>query len=146
MMKKILVATDGSDHAKKAIGFACEIASQNSGTIYLIHVIPLVRFSSQVGWPYAPGEVGSFMDWMRREGEEIIKQAEKEAEAKGVKAVQSYLLEGDPASEILQFAKKNDVDMVVMGTHGGGSAETLLLGSVSHKISHLCTCTCVTVK
>jgi nucleotide-binding universal stress UspA family protein len=145
-MKRILVATDGSDHARKAIDLACDIASKNNATVYLVHVVPLGHLTSQVGWPYAPREVGSFMDWLRREGERIIEQAEKEAEAKGVKTVQSYSLEGDPAREILQFAKKNDVDMVVLGSHGAGSAETLLLGSVSHKISHLSTCTCVTVK
>jgi nucleotide-binding universal stress UspA family protein len=145
-MKRILVATDGSERARKAIDFACDIASRNNATVYLVHVVLLGYLTSQVGWPYAPGEVGSFMDWMRKEGEGIIDQAEKAIEAKGVKTVQSYLLEGDPASEILQFAKKNDVDMVVVGTHGAGGAETLLLGSVSHKISHLSTCTCVTVK
>ena len=145
-MKRILVATDGSDHARKAIDFACDIASKNNATIYLVHVVPLGHLTSQVGWPSAPGEVENFMDWMRREGEGIIEQAGKESEAKGVKTVQSYLLEGDPASEILQFAKENDVDMVVVGTRGAGSAETLLLGSISQKIRHLSPSTCVTVK
>lgn len=56
------------------------------------------------------------------------------------------MLQGDPAQEIIEFSRKNSIDMIVIGSRGAGTVETLLLGSVSHKVCHLANCTCVTVK
>ena len=53
---------------------------------------------------------------------------------------------GDPAERILDCAKREHVDMIVMGTRGLSDLKGLLMGSVSHKVSHLADCACVTVK
>jgi nucleotide-binding universal stress UspA family protein len=53
---------------------------------------------------------------------------------------------GDPVEEIIQFAKNNDIDMIVIGSRGLGKIKGLLLGSVSSKVCHLAECTCVTIK
>ena len=54
--------------------------------------------------------------------------------------------EGHPASEILSCAQDHGVDMIVMGTRGLGGLQELLMGSVSHKVTQLATCPCVTVR
>ena len=56
------------------------------------------------------------------------------------------VLRGDPAQEILKFAKNRKVDMIVMGKGGQGIIKGLLLGSVSRKVCNLAECACVTVK
>ncbi|NIO03028.1 MAG: universal stress protein [Proteobacteria bacterium] len=73
-------------------------------------------------------------DYFRETGVRILREAENEARGRGVKSVESRLIEGDPTQEILEFARKNQVDMIVMGRRGTSPLETLLLGSVSQKV------------
>ena len=79
-------------------------------------------------------------------GSRLMSQAKARARDKGVRNVQTVLEDGDPASAVLRLAKGLHVDMVVMGSRGLGDARGLLLGSVSHKVTHLAECTCVSVK
>ncbi len=139
MLNKILIATDGSDHARKALEYASDIAAKYEATVYLIHVVSPLPSMPEV-------DVQKIQDIQQKIAKEIIEEAEREIKKKGVESYQSTILQGQPAQEIIEFARKNSVDMIVMGSHGAGSVETLLLGSVSHKVSHLADCTCVTVK
>lgn len=140
MLKKILVATDGSDHARKAIEYACDIASKYNAMIYLIHVVNLPS------WVYSEDSFEPVKDHIRKAGKEIIEQAEKKIREKGAKTVQTFLTKGDAADEILQYGEENNVDMIILGSRGASGVKTLLLGSVSHKVCSLADCTCVTVK
>ena len=79
-------------------------------------------------------------------GNRLINAARTRAQAKGVRAVEITLADGDPAETIVDRAKSLDADMIVMGSRGLGAAKGLLIGSVSHKVGHLAECTCVTVK
>ncbi len=139
MLKNILVATDGSDHARKAIGYASDIAAKYKAMIYLIHVVPPMHSVAEV-------DVKKLQDIQQTMAKQIIEEAETEVKKKGVESYQSTILQGQPAREIIEFARKNSVDMIVMGSHGAGKVETLMLGSVSNKVCHLAECTCVTVK
>jgi len=139
MLKKILIATDGSDHARKAIGFASDIATKYKATVYLIHVVPPLHSVAEV-------DVKKIQDNQQKFANQIIEEAEREVKKKGVEGYQSTILQGEPAREIIEFARKNSVDMIVMGSHGAGKVEMLILGSVSNKVCHLANCTCVTVK
>lgn len=139
MLKKILIATDGSDHARKAIGHASDIAAKYKASIYLIHVVPPLHIVAEV-------DVKKLQDNQQKIAKQIIEEAEREVKKKGVESYQSTILQGQPAREILDFARENNVDMIVMGSHGAGKVEMLMLGSVSNKVCHLADCTCVTVK
>ncbi len=140
MIEKILVPTDGSDHARKAIEFASDIALKYKAMVHLIHVVfPLP--SMLEGY-----DVQKIEDRQQRVAQEIMGDAEREIKKKGVETYQMTILEGNPAQEIISFARKNSVDMIVLGSHGAGKAEMLMLGSVSHKVCHLADCNCVTVK
>jgi nucleotide-binding universal stress UspA family protein len=79
-------------------------------------------------------------------GNRLLDQARVRAGDKGVRTVVGLLEAGDPAPTILRVAQDQGVGMIVMGSRGLGDAKGLLLGSVSHKVAHLATCTCVTVK
>ncbi len=146
MPKKILVATDGSAHAKKAIGHASDIAAKYNAALYLIHVVSTLHAASMSPREYDEATIEALINQMRRAGETIIREAEAEARGKGVRVVETLLTEGDPTNEILRSAREHDVDMIVMGSRGVGSVETFLLGSVSHRVCHSAECTCVTVK
>jgi nucleotide-binding universal stress UspA family protein len=139
LIKRILVATDGSDHANKAIEIASDIAQKYDATIVLLHVVDLL---TQRRMALYAEDVGGYF---REAGVRILREAEKEVREKGVKSVESRLIEGDPTQEILEFARKNQVHMIVMGRRGTSPLETLLLGSVSQKVCHLAESTCMTV-
>jgi len=72
--------------------------------------------------------------------------AERVCRDKRVKAVELAVEEGNPAQLILDCAKRTEADMIVMGSRGLGNLRGMLMGSVSHKVSPLAECTCVTVK
>lgn len=84
--------------------------------------------------------------YLQKVGEGIIAAAEKEAKDKGVKEFQSRVIQGDPAEEIINFAREKGVDMIMLGSRGLGQVKGMLLGSVSNKVCHVADCTCVTVR
>ena len=76
----------------------------------------------------------------------VLADAEAAIRAKGVAEVEAVVEQGDTAQHILDKAAQSGADMIVMGSRGLGGLAGLLMGSVSQKINHLATCTCVTVR
>lgn len=148
MIRKILVPTDGSEHGRKAVEYASDIALKYNAEIYLMHVVHetkipegLIEFMREEHVEESPSYV-----YLQTVGKKILGEAEEEVKEAGVKEVHSVVVQGDPAEQVIKFAKENGVDTVVMGSRGLGTLESMFLGSVSHKVSHLAPCTCVTVK
>jgi nucleotide-binding universal stress UspA family protein len=79
-------------------------------------------------------------------GHRLLDRARTRAGDKGARTAASLLEAGDPAPTILRVARDQGVGTIVLGSRGLGDAKGLLLGSVSHKVAHLASCTCVTVK
>lgn len=70
---------------------------------------------------------------LKHEGDEAIKIVEEQAKRDGVD-VRKWILEGQPAKEILKLAEEESVDIIVMGTLGRSGIEKFLLGSVADKV------------
>jgi len=150
MITTILVPIDGSDHAAKAMEFAGDIGQKYGAHIILLHVI------SDKGRWRVPEELREYADLehvqiTEREAllgvaNQILQRAEEVMRDKGLTDVETLLEDGRAATVILKMAKAKGVDLIIMGSRGLGDAQSLLLGSVSHTVSHLSECTCVTVK
>ncbi len=148
MVKKILVPTDGSEHARRAIDLASDIALQYDAMVYILHVVAESTIPDEV-LEYI--RVEKLEDppervYLQKIGEGIIAAAEREARNKGLKEVQSVVVPGDPAEAIINFAREKGVDMIMIGSRGLGQVKGMLLGSVSSKVCHVADCTCMTVK
>lgn len=78
--------------------------------------------------------------------ERILTQARQKAEKRGVVDIRTLIEEGDPVEQILACAKREDADLIVLGSRGLSDLKGLLMGSVSHQVCQLATCTCITVK
>ena len=148
MLRKILVPTDSSAHAQKAIDFACDLALKYGAMLYVMHVVSesdvpewVQEYIKAEGIKEPPQSV-----YLEKIGQRIIELAEKQIKEKGVEKFRSMVDLGNPAEKITEFARKNDVDMIVMGSRGLSEVKGLLLGSVSHKVCNMAKCTCVTVK
>jgi nucleotide-binding universal stress UspA family protein len=148
MAQTILVATDGSDHARRAVIMAAALAGIYDAKLILLHVLPDVVNEN------IPGHLGKFVELERLDlgdvlnaiADSIIREATQMAQEQGAKDIESFVPSGSPSKEILKAADHYDADFIVMGRRGLGDLEGLLLGSVSHKVSHLAKQTCITVR
>lgn len=142
MIKKILVPIDGSDHARKAIEYACDLALKYAATICLLHVVPL----PPALFHEAAFAMPDLQKALEEDGKKIIEEGERETKNLGVKDVRPTMLQGNPASGIIEFAKTEGVDMIIMGSRGLTGVKEFVLGSVSHRVSHLADCSVTIVK
>jgi len=129
--KKIMIATDGSELVRKAVDSAIEIAKLSEAQLYAMYVIALGSYSIT---PYIDTEWEKTMkEHLRKEGTEATAYVENAGKAANVE-VKSIILEGSPAGEIIDFAEKNDIDLIVMGSHGKSAIQRFLIGSVAEKV------------
>jgi len=148
LLKRILVPTDGSGHARKAIELATDMALQYDATLYLLHVVSESKIPEDVLDYIKVEKIDEPPErvYLQKIGEGIVAAAEREAKKKGVKEVNTDVVLGDPAEMIIKYAREKGVDMIMLGSRGLGQIQGLFLGSVTSKVCHVAECTCVTVK
>ena len=76
----------------------------------------------------------------------VLDRAESEARDAGARDVVTAVVEGDPATRIIDEARDEGANLLVLGSRGLGQLGGLLMGSVSHKVAQLAPCSCLTVK
>ncbi|MFB6114241.1 MAG: universal stress protein [Halodesulfurarchaeum sp.] len=131
MFERILVPTDGSDGAQTVIERAVDIASRYGATIDALYVAD-ARIEGVV-----PEEArDAVLNAMRREGEEATNAISAAGAERDVR-INTVVREGIPHQTILQHVKENDVDLIVMGTHGRTGLERQIIGSVAERIVRL---------
>lgn len=171
-VERILVPTDGSEHAEKALGVACDIASKFGARLRLLHVLDhrpspshlgavvdidklsadaRRAFDEFLGSPgmavegaYVPSSLPASV--LTEVGEQILARAKQTAIEKGIAEVDTELRDGNAASAILDTARRDAADLIVMGMRGLGELEGMLIGSVSYKVNHAAPCTCISVR
>lgn len=131
LYRKIMVATDGSEPVKNAVDTAVEITRLSGAKLYAVYVVTSGGFT--VGHPRDVGWERAMRDYLSAEGREATAYVETAAKAADVE-VESVLLEGSPAQEIVDFAEENDIDLIVMGTLGKTGIQRFLLGSVAQNV------------
>lgn len=176
MIKSIVLAIDGSVHARHAQTMAIDLAAKYEARLTLVHVLtrdhPSTEFTrmaevERLSDSRRPGAsekentysavarfLGSTSDSKDAKeariivllGEQIIDKASKSARKAGVKNVSEEILTGDYANSILEVAKKVDADLIVMGRRGLSNLKGFVTGSVSHKVSQRAECSVLTVK
>lgn len=144
MFKRIVVAVDGSEPAKHALSVACDLAGKYGSEIHLVHSPQLETVGIAVG--SGAVEIQPDARKIAEAGREVMEEAKNIAAANGCSAVHSVVGSHDPATDIMSTIDAVKADLVVMGRRGLGGVTSLLMGSVSQKVSHGATCTCMTVK
>jgi len=174
MFRKILVATDGSNHGTKAVEAAADLAVKYGAELIIGHILlhgeppsafrrmteveHLVRepsvqkpdtmniASGLIAYASQAEQNRVSHDVMEALAGRITDHATALAKKKGVEKVHAEIAQGDTTNRILKMAEKVDADLIVIGTRGFGPLKALLLGSTSQKISQLATCACLTIK
>ena len=176
MIETMIVPTDGSAHADKAVELAADLAGKYGARLIILHALLhgetpvglltlckrldapaelLVKIETEsaqmvttMGSAYA--EVPVILPMSKallvEIGELICARARDAATARGAASIEVNVVDGAAAENILAAAKHEKADMIVMGSRGLGRLEGFLLGAVSQRVNHLAECTCVTVK
>ena len=146
MISNILIPLDGSEHSEKALHIGCDIAIKYGAAVHLLHVTqsPVRDQTLVIGGAALTAHARP--EELADAGSSVIEFAEEYAQKRGVKAISGVVKSGDPAQRIIESARENRSDMIVMGSRGLSNIGGLLLGSVSHKVTNIAPCTCVTVK
>ena len=147
LRKKILVAIDGSPQSDKAAEEAVRMAagsqSQFISRIYAMLVLPNAPTSSYTDFvPTAPVTETDKWDQLRRQ---IFYVIEKSALEHNV-PLEMIVEYGEPAEKLLNFAKKEQMDVIVIGSSGKGFLQRRLKGSISHKVATSASCSVYIVR
>ena len=146
MFNKILVPVDGSESSKKSLEFACELGKKQGSSLHLLHIAQPPAGKRHLVLGAAAITVDTSPEELKKAGEQVVSSARDIAKSHGFDNVTVSVAGGDPAARIIDYAKTKNVDIIVMGNRGLSDLSGLLMGSVSHKVTHLAPCTCVTVR
>ncbi len=133
-MLKMLIAVDGSDHARRAINVVADLARMTIGLeAVVLHVREGLAFFGEL----PPFDYESIEQVERQHQEKLLATALAQARSGGIDHVLTQAAAGDVATEIVRVADMREVDQIVLGTHGRSVLGSLFLGSVAQRVVHL---------
>lgn len=139
MYKRILLAVDGSEHSLRATKEAVKIATLTSNCIIeIVFVADYDKAKNDVLHSHGKEE----LELSRRRK---IQPAEDQLKANNL-SYQIKILHGEPAPTIVEYANKEKVDLVIIGSRGLNALQEMVLGSVSHKVVKRVNCPVLIVK
>jgi nucleotide-binding universal stress UspA family protein len=142
-LKRILVPTDFSESANHALLYGMSFAREYRGELLLLHVVETlsVGYASDL-FPVPMAEVfQEIAGYARSELEKLAATARE----RGV-AVRETITQGKPAAEIIRVACEEEVDMIVLGTHGRGLIDHALFGSTTERVVRKAPCPVLTCR
>jgi len=130
MYRKMLVPLDGSKLAEVVFTYAKELAGRLDTNVILLHVYGPEESALA---PMHRAYVEHAAEVVKRESAEVQRRTGAPAGGKPIEA-KGELAVGDPAEEILSYAEKNDIDLILMATHGRSGVRRWVMGSVADKV------------
>ena len=159
--KNIVVATDGSENALRAVSTAADMAATHGAKVFVLHCVlegpvpkgllewarieHMIEETNQPELPKWPGYGNLGVIGPNREpcvtydarlqlGRVILDTATSRVRENGVRDIQEVFDEGDPAKAVLALAQREGIDLAVLGTQGHGVFDQMFMGSSSYKL------------
>jgi len=144
MFKDIVIAVDGSDHARNAMKIGCDLALKYDSSIHIV----TAPYLETVAYAMGSGavEIQPTQSEIQKAGKQVMDEAVTLAKNAGVEPAPTAIRGGDAKSVILKAVEDTGADLVIMGRRGLGSVGSLILGSTSLRVSHDAPCAVMTVK
>jgi nucleotide-binding universal stress UspA family protein len=145
ILKKVLVATDFGPASDSALRYAQALAHGFGAELHVLHVVEnlLTRAIDGYGYAAISPEVQLDVERAGRTQTEALLSDEDRGE---LRAKTSTVTSNSPATEIIDYARKNGIDLIVMGTHGRGAIAHLFMGSVAERVVRMAPCPVLTVR
>jgi nucleotide-binding universal stress UspA family protein len=160
-LQRVLLVVDGSTHSQCAVEYMTHFPFPSGTEVRVMHILPpFPKFE----YIYAPGrnlytmvdippassheieqDIARQAQVEEQEGQLILKKTQETLRETGVEAA-SVLKRGDAATEILEYVRSNNIDLVVAGSRGLSAVKGWLLGSVSRKLVHYAGCSVLIVR
>jgi nucleotide-binding universal stress UspA family protein len=143
MFERILVPTDGSAGAENAVATALGLAELFDATVHALYVIDkneLTEFAETL-----PMTTEDIEGTRRKQGEKAVQEIADLASERGLRAV-TDVMKGRPARVILDYTRDNELDLVVMGTHGRTGVGRYTAGSVTERVVRMSRTPVLTVR
>jgi len=142
-IKKVLVPIDFSDYSKSALKYAVNFAKSFNADIILIYVVEPIIYPPD----FSMGQIAMpsiNTEWDDRAKDELLKLAKSEiADIANVKTV---IKTGKPFVEIIETAKEENIDLIIIATHGHSGVEHILFGSTAEKVVRKAPCPVLTLR
>jgi nucleotide-binding universal stress UspA family protein len=138
-IKKILIATDGSEYTKEAVSQGLHLAKVLGAEVTALYVIDQTSF---VSFPI-DSSIVSVYSLLENEGKRAVEEVKKDGEQLGVK-VATIVAEGSPTRKIVEMAA--NMDLVVIGTLGRSALSKLFMGSVAERVTRYAPCPVLVVR
>jgi len=145
-VKKMAFSTDFSENADQAFELAFDLAKKYGARLFFVHVVPPLVFPSPVMEEFISEQANyQFL-------EQVIQRSMEQIESTYINRMGGYgnhqirVLSGHPASELLNFIDQEQLDLLVMGTHGFTGLAHFFLGSTAEKVVRRANCSVLTVR
>ncbi len=143
-LKRILMPVDFSEYSNLGVQYGCALAEQFDAELHLLHVLQdLVAIVPEPGMAFPPP--GDYMQELKDTAVGTMEKIPPAEWSKGRTVVRATR-EGAPFVEIIRYARENEIDLIVMGTHGRSGLAHVLLGSVAEKVVRKAPCPVLTVR
>jgi nucleotide-binding universal stress UspA family protein len=141
--RKILVPLDFSRCSDDALDAACELARRFEAPILLLHAYVIPTYPLPEGYVMASAET---VAEVLSKTKEAMDRYKAKAVAQGIQKVDVLMTEGPAFAEIIRVARTENIDLIVMGTHGRTGIKHALLGSVAEKVVRKSPCAVLTIR
>jgi nucleotide-binding universal stress UspA family protein len=147
MFKSIVVGIDGSDPSNTAITVASDLANKYGSALHIVHTPQpqTVAFAMGAAAGYHVATTMPSEDEVDEAANELITRATELAKISGKTIAGTQIKRGEPADQIVKYAKAHGCDLIVTGRRGLGSVSGLILGSTTQRINHTAECACLSV-
>jgi nucleotide-binding universal stress UspA family protein len=142
--RNVLIATDGSRYSIAAASKAIGIAKLNGSAMTVVSVIPS-EFLPPTDIEVVVGQRELISEKEMREAEKNARAVKEASQKEGV-SVRAFVMNGKPSEAIIEIAKEENTDLIVLGSHGRTGLEKLLIGSVAERVIVLANSAVLVVK
>jgi len=136
-VKRILVATDGSEGSDRAVDFAADLAKTYGAELLIINIRGGYGLSVELLRQFSNTDSAWFEEMLKTTSAEVLESARDRAHSAGAPTVVLESRGGHVARAIIDFAEEKDADAIVVGKRGAGGVTDILLGSVPQKLVNL---------
>jgi nucleotide-binding universal stress UspA family protein len=134
VFQRILVPVDGSDPSNAAVELGLRLAKEWTSELIFCNIVDTDRIMAESASVVTGGDPTPIIETMLASGEQLLSAASKEAKSAGLSTRTCLQREGNPVKGILDLAKREHVDLVMMGSHGRGGLSLLVMGSTTEGV------------